>query len=148
MPDELKHFTQQAQTALMFTQAAAEVPDNDAIQPEHLLLGLLQVPDSPAFEALAKFDVTYQRVSSLLCVEMGGRARPAPELKRLSDSIKQVLTRAFMIARAHSQSDVGTEHLLLALLDSPDAAISGVFGELSVDLAAVQRELETHLKTN
>ena len=148
MSDEMKRFSQRARTALAFTQAAAEVPDNDAIQPEHLLLGLLQASEGVAAEVLAKFGVTYERVLPLFCVETGGRARPVSTPKSLSDSIKRTLTQAHAVAHAHHQHYIGTEHLLWALLDSPEAAISDAFSQLGVDLDAVRKELETHFKTD
>lgn len=59
---------------------------------------------------------------------------------RLTPRMKRTLTRARQLARARGHDYLGTEHILLALLDDPAGIAGGVLARLG-NAAAIRNEV-------
>ncbi len=68
-----------------------------------------------------------------------------PDAPHLSPDLNQAFQRAFELAKARRQEDVGQEHLLLALLD--DAHAMGILKGCGVKLPDLRQDLEAALGT-
>ena len=149
-----ERFTSQAHAAFLAADRSAE---DVYIEPSHLLLGLLQVADGVAAEALAAHDVTLARVRLLT-----GNRRPGPSPFRRSPprtyppppenaifgiptgATRQVLSeKSLRRAHAHGNAAIGTGHLLLGLMDIDDASVSPAIGgpEVAQDICATAVDL-------
>ncbi len=67
------------------------------------------------------------------------------DLNRLTEKSQQALHDAQTIALRHGNTEVGVEHLLLALVDQRDGLIGRLLERLGVDVASLHNELERHL---
>jgi len=85
------------------------------IAPEHLLLGMLRIPDSSVAIALNSVGISPGAVQNR--IQRGlpkGSDEDSSDFK-LAPSAKQVLEQAWVIARAMGDNYVGTHHLLLGI---------------------------------
>jgi hypothetical protein len=115
----LQRFTQRARTALTIAQQETEKRHAYQIGSEHLLLGLIGVPEGIAGRALVSLGITSERareqMESILPAS-GDPQTAMPAKISLGDDVKQTLETAIDEARRMGQHYVSTEHLLLGIL--------------------------------
>ncbi len=116
-------------------RAAAEEFGHEYIGTEHVLLGLCRVEDGTARRVLRACGVepasVQQAVERLVETSPAGRARQLP----FSARVQRVLEAAMAECAALGHSDIGTEHLLLGLLQVSDST-----GARALDSAGVEAE--------
>jgi ATP-dependent Clp protease ATP-binding subunit ClpA len=112
-------------------QQAAREAGNDRIGVGHLVLGLLGDPDALAARIIVEQGVALERVREVAMATLPPGAGPVPELIPFDSRAKKALELTFRQALRLGHSYVGTEHLLLALLDLEDG--TGVLAGLGVD---------------
>ncbi|MFI0998749.1 Clp protease N-terminal domain-containing protein [Streptomyces galbus] len=105
--------------------------------PEHLVLGLLAEPEGLAARALTAQGVSLDAVRDAATAALPPAAEDAPELVPYGQDAKKVLELTFREALRLGHNYVGTEHLLLALLEHENG--SGVLSGLGIDKAATER---------
>lgn len=123
------------------------------VDPLHLLIGLIEEPGSVATEILGKQNfplVEFRRkVAGQNKKEL--KAEGAPALPDLSPGASKVIEHALLAAFERGHSYIGTEHLLLAIVENPDKGIEQIFESLKVDtkkiIETVRGSLETSGKT-
>ncbi|BBY16433.1 Clp protease N-terminal domain-containing protein [Mycolicibacterium litorale] len=131
-------FTPRARAAVVHAQNAARDARHSEISPDHLLLGLLVDTESLAVALLAAQGVTPDGLRSAVAL------RPATDGETLdlvpfNGPAKKVLELTFREALRLGHNYIGTEHLLLALLESEDA--DGPLHRLGVDKDRAQTDL-------
>ena len=109
-------FTAEARNVVVAAQNAAAGAGNDTISPVHLVIGLVADPSSAAVQALAGQGVTADQVRGLAVAALPPAAASVPALIPFDDAARQVLERSFEEALSQDAEDVGTQHVLLALL--------------------------------
>jgi hypothetical protein len=129
-------FTPRARNAVMAAQEEARAAGNAQVLPAHLLLGLLSQPDALAGQAIVAQGVTLDAVRAAAAATLPPSEGPSPELIPYDGAAKKVLELTFREALRLGHNYVGTEHLLLALLEHEDGR--GVLAGLGVDKAAVE----------
>ena len=122
-------FTPRARTAVVSAQSAARDAQNIEIGPEHLILGLLGDTESLAIAILAAQGVQPDQIRDAITL-------PPPtgqtlDLVPFSGPAKKVLELTFREALRLGHNYIGTEHILLALLESEDG--DGPLHGLGVD---------------
>ena len=111
-----KGFTEKANTAMNLAIEAAGEFGHGYIGTEHLLLGLLKEGTGAAATALAEAGVTAAAYSeAILEAEGSGPVRDLTP-QDLTPRVKHSLELAVACARSMQQESVGTEHLLMAIL--------------------------------
>jgi ATP-dependent Clp protease ATP-binding subunit ClpA len=109
---------------------------------EHILLGLLAVPEGSAAQVLATFGVRYPDVRTAVVGMMGvGVDAPDAELS-FTGRAEDTVDRARREASIRDQAQVGTEHLLLALVHEPGGAATRILLQLDADPAAVRAAID------
>ncbi|OBK18350.1 Clp protease N-terminal domain-containing protein [Mycobacterium asiaticum] len=113
-------FTPRARNAVVAAQNAAHDAGNNQITPDHLLLGVLCDPAALATVLLhlQKIDTEALRQA----VELPPAAPEVPALIPFSGPARKVLELTFREALRLGHNYIGTEHLLLALLELEDGA--------------------------
>ena len=124
-------FTDRARNVVMTAQNEARAAGNDEIRPVHLVLGLLAEP-----EGLGERSIVAQGVSPEALREAATTALPpavaeVPPLIPFDPQAKKVLELTFREALRMGHNFIGTEHILLALLELEDG--SGVLTDLGID---------------
>ncbi len=132
-------FTVEARSVVMASQNEAVAAGNDEIGPEHLALGLLSQPDALAARALVAQGVSPDTVRRVVTAALPPAAAEAPELVPYDARARKALELTFREALRLGHNHVGTEHILLALLELEGGA--GVLTGLGIDKAAAEAEI-------
>ncbi|ANE81008.1 hypothetical protein A7U43_18460 [Mycobacterium adipatum] len=111
-------FTPRARTAVVSAQRAARDAENIEIGPEHLTLGLIGDPESLAVAILATQGVAPDQIRA--AITLPPATGQTLDLVPFNGPAKKVLELTFREALRLGHNYVGTEHLLLALLESED----------------------------
>ncbi|QGV77654.1 Clp protease N-terminal domain-containing protein [Streptomyces ficellus] len=129
-------FTEQARNVVMASQNEARSAGNDEIRTEHLLLGLLHEPETLAARALTAQGAPPDTVREAATAALPPGTDDAPDLVPFDAPAKKVLELTFREALRLGHDHVGTEHILLALLEFEDG--DGLLTRLGVDKAATE----------
>jgi hypothetical protein len=121
-------FTAKAWNVLTIAQAQARSANNDHIAPCHIVLGLLGEPKSVAGTALTNLGVKPTDVKRRARATFPPAAVAVPELIPCNAAARKALELAQREALRLGHNYVGTEHLLLGLIEqeSGDGLLSGL----------------------
>ncbi len=122
----LEEFTDEARRALGFAQAAAEKFHHDRIGTEHLLIGLMQDDKALACRILKEIGLSSPRVEQLASRMTTAIAMKPQGSLILTPITKKTLERAVDNARRRHEFYIGTEHLLLGLVQSEERVITWI----------------------
>ncbi|MFE6778904.1 Clp protease N-terminal domain-containing protein [Streptomyces sp. NPDC057702] len=123
-------FTVGARNALVAAHGEAKAAGSSEVGPTHLTLGLLGEPEAPAAQAIRAQGVPLERVREAALAALPAPADEVPELVPYSAGARKTLELTFREALRLGHREVGTEHLLLALLEYEDGA--GVLAGLGI----------------
>ncbi|MFI7402229.1 Clp protease N-terminal domain-containing protein [Streptomyces sp. NPDC049541] len=124
-----ERFTVKARRVVVAAQEQARQLNHGHIGTEHLLLGLLDVPDGTAAQVLHQLGYDKETAQADIA------AAVEPGTKELSGHIpfagraKKVLELALREAQQLHHSDIGTEHILLALVREGEGVGAKVLAE-------------------
>jgi ATP-dependent Clp protease ATP-binding subunit ClpA len=108
---------------------------------EHLLLGLLRVPDGLAARVLGSRGLTLEGArSAVVSIGPAGDA-PSAGILPFTPRAKQMLELSLREALRLQNAHIDTEHLLLGLLGIPDSTAARVLADREVDAAGLREEL-------
>ena len=138
---DLNKFTNKAQDALVKAQTKAIEHGHSALEPIHMLYGLLSQKDGVVPEIVSKIGGRPQTLLGEVEDNLEGRpsvsgSNVQPALSRAST---QTLTKAEKEAKKMRDEYVSTEHVLLAL--SEESSVSGMLSRQGVDRNAILQAL-------
>ncbi|TNH30601.1 ATP-dependent Clp protease ATP-binding subunit [Micromonospora orduensis] len=136
-------FTPRARNVVVASQEEARASGHVEIRPEHLVLGLLAEPEGLAARVMAGRGATPEAVREAVGAALPPPADQVPDLIPYDARGKKALELTFREALRLGHNYIGTEHLLLALLEQEDG--SGVLTGLGLDKAAVEADLSAAL---
>ena len=142
---DFTRFTPRARNVVVASQNEARAAANPEIRPEHLVLGLLAEPEGLAVRALVAQKITTEAVRQAAAAALPDAAAELPALIPFDAAAKKALELTFREALRLGHDYVGTEHILLALLEVEDG--SGVLSGLGVDKAAAEAAITGFLST-
>ena len=135
--DGFSRFTPRARNVVVESQNKAHAAGNDEITPAHLLLGLFSDPASLAAHLLSAHGVDADAAAT--AAPLPPRAAEVPALVPFNGPAKKVLELTFREALRLGHNYIGTEHILLALLE--DEAEDGPLHTLGLDKQGVESEI-------
>lgn len=136
--------TAQARQVIRVAAEEAAALGHVSAGPEHLLLALLRDDVGPAVQALEELDVYYSAVRREVRVLYGeGETLPEPRGGRapISARARRVLERAVREAVESDASEVGVEHVLLAVLRDTEGGAVRALSALGVTPRRVEMRL-------
>ena len=142
-PQGFGRFTPRARNAVVAAQDEARAAGNGEIVPAHLVLGLLSEPAGLAALALVAQGLSLDTVRQSVAATLPPAAGEVPALIPFDGHAKKALELTFRQALRMGHNYVGTEHILLALLDMEDG--SGPLTNLGVDRAAAEANVRQAL---
>ena len=134
-------FTDHARQVLTLAQEEAAHSNHNYIGTEHLLLGLVRLPDCGAAKVLANLGVDLNQVRSAVEFVVGRGQRPVLGEIGLTPRSKRVIDLAVDEVRRLDQSAIGTEHLLIGLVREGEGIAAGVLQSMGVSLESARREV-------
>ncbi|WP_102144992.1 Clp protease N-terminal domain-containing protein [Mycobacterium hubeiense] len=135
-------FTPRARNVVVVAQNTANEAGNDRITTAHLLLGLFADPDGLAAKLLANQGVDADAVGKV--VTLPPRVDKVPALIPFDDDAKLALEETFRQALRLGHNYIGTEHILLALLETEGD--DGPLHRLGIDGERFESELAAALE--
>ena len=137
-----ENYTSQARNALAMAEKTAKRCQHSYIGTEHLLLGLLMEPEGTAGILLADFGVEQERLLGLIdrLIAPSGNTAVAsapgltPRARRLLDNAQEEAARL-------KSDEVGTEHILLAMLRESDCVATRLLYTMGVNIQKLYSSL-------
>lgn len=135
-------FTPSAWRALSFMQEEAQRFEHAYMGTEHLLLGLLRDTKSQATRVLLNLGGEPGSMKSQLDGVIGRRGSLFTGGTGMTRKCQRVIEGAARLARSDGQRTVGTGHLLLALVESPEDVAGQMLDGLGVTAERVSAEIK------
>jgi len=132
-------FTPAARTVVMEAMNAAREAGNDRISTGHLVLALLSEPEGPAARVISEQGASLATVRRIATATLPPAADEIPELIPYDPHARKALELTFHEAIRLGHDNVGTEHILLALLELEDG--TGVLAGVGVDKATAEASI-------
>ncbi|WP_328867670.1 Clp protease N-terminal domain-containing protein [Streptomyces sp. NBC_00304] len=130
-------FTARAKNVVMASQNEARAAGNSEIGTEHLVLGLLSEPEALAAAFIKAQVVTLDTVRQAATAALPAASEEElPELLPYNADARKALELTFREALRLGHNYIGTEHILLALLEYEDGA--GLLTGLGIDKATTE----------
>jgi len=134
MAFDINRFTQKSQEATQAAQSLAERNGNSQVEPEHLLLALLEQPEGVVPQVLSKMDVPTGAIIQQVRAEIGKfpRVTGATGPPGISPRLRTVLVRAHDELSTFGDEYVSTEHLLLSILAHAGGAAQRILKDAGI----------------
>jgi hypothetical protein len=132
-------YTPRARNVVMAAHNEAVAARNTEGRPEHLVLGLLTEPEGLAAKAITAQGVLLDAVRQAATAALPPAADDAPDLVPYGPEAKKVLELTFREALRLGHNYIGTEHLLLALLEHENG--QGVLNGLGITKPVTEERL-------
>ncbi len=123
----------------MAAQNEARAAHNGEIGPGHLALALLTEPDSLAARSVVAQGVSLETVRRTVSTKLPAAADGVPDLIPFDAQARKALELTFREALRLGHNYVGTEHILLALLELENEA--GVLAGLGIDKGTAEANI-------
>jgi hypothetical protein len=144
VPDEgFNRFTPRARNAVVAAQNEARAAGHDQIRPEHLVLGLIGDPHALSAAAIVAQGVSLDAVREAVSAALPPPASEVPALIPFDQRAKKALELTFREALRMGHNYIGTEHILLALLELEEGG--GVLTGLGIGKAATAEHITAYL---
>ncbi len=141
-----ERFTPRARNVVVAAQNVAQQAHNGEITPDHLLLGLLTDADALATKLLTAQQVDPEAVRAAITLPSATEQSESPaQLVPFSGPARKALELTLREALRLGHNYIGTEHLLLALLELEDG--SGPLHQAGVDKHRVEADLTAVLES-
>jgi hypothetical protein len=121
-------FTPRARNAVVAAQNEARAAGHGQIIPEHLVLGLLSEPEGVGAAAIVAQDVPLDSVRAAVTAVLPPPVAEVPAVIPFGPQARKALELTFREALRMGHNYIGTEHILLALLELEDGggALTGL----------------------
>src|SRR4051812_37247043 len=139
-------FTEKSIEAINAAQNLAERNGNSQVEPEHLLLALLEQSEGVVPQVLSKMKIAVGALAEQVRAEINRLPRVSGGGVQLTISprLRTVLTRAYDELQTFGDEYVSTEHLLLAILGHAGGAAQRILQQAGITrdtLLAALREV-------
>jgi ATP-dependent Clp protease ATP-binding subunit ClpA len=140
MKSMFERFTDRSRRVLVLAQEEARNLNHDFIGPEHILLGLIGERRGVASKALEALGVTLKKARAKVREAIAPNTEPSAGSPPFSAPAKKVLERSLREALLLGNAYIGTEHILLGLVQDGQSVSTQVLSELGAGAGRI-REL-------
>jgi hypothetical protein len=142
----LSNFTPRAQQVLALSRKEATRFNHNFIGTEHVLLGLVALGQGTAVQVLNRLGINLDTVRTEVEKQVGkGPDQNVVGNVPYTPRVKKVLALASRQARALNHTYVGTEHILLGLLEEGDGMGSRVLASLGLNVEQTRQQILVEL---
>ena len=140
-------FTEKAQKAILLAQEEAKKLRHNYVGTEHILLGLLAETDGVAGKALNNMGVNLENARNEV-IKLVGQGSYDADIMGFTPRTKRIFELSFLEARNLGHNYVGTEHILLGLLEEAEGVAVIVLKKLGVDVKKLEENILDMLADN
>ncbi len=144
MSQDVQKMTRKSQEAMQAAAQLAEVTRNSMVEPEHLLLQLIEQEQGLVPRLLEECQIIPQEIIRNLnqsIQQMPKLEKPAPQIYA-SNRLQKIFSAAETEAQLMHDELVSTEHFFLAMLKSQDSALQKILRQSKIEINAVQMALK------
>lgn len=134
-------FTPNAKLALQLAEKEAKKKKIDYLGTHDLLCGLMQIPKSLAFSILTGAGVSLENIRMVLDSNKSKKIESENVSGGLSKQLNTVIENAVRAAHQYKHANVGTEHLLFALVSNKDNAASAILRSMHIDSEHLKQKI-------
>ncbi len=136
-------FSRNLQLVLEKSKEISEAIGTSYIGSEHIVFAMLSAPDSLAYKLLRENGVSPKEFWNYLIHSVDATC----QIKGFTPRTKHLIEQAVEIAMYYETEDglAGTEHLLRAIIDSPECLAMHIFRAIGLDLPSLSGELNRYL---
>jgi hypothetical protein len=138
-------FSPRARKVVVVSQEEARTAKNAQIGPQHLILGLLAEPEGLAARAIVAQGVLLETVRRAVTATLPPAVDDLPALIPFSELARKALELTYRQALRMGHNYIGTEHILLALLQLENSM--GVLNGLGIDRSNTESQVTAFLTT-
>ena len=139
----LQKFTQKSLEAIQNAQSNAVEYGNPQLDQQHLLLALLQQEDGLIPQLLQKMNVNVNGLTQAVENEVKRLPRVSGGETRVAVDLEKALTAAEKLAENMTDEYVSVEHIFMAMVNAPNAALKELFRQYNVERNAFMKILAT-----
>jgi ATP-dependent Clp protease ATP-binding subunit ClpA len=137
-----EHYTEKARRVIFFARYEASQFGADAIETDHILLGLLREDAGLTSRFFRNPEANIETIREKIKASAGLRERVSVNIDMpLSDTAKCALAFAAEESELLGNHHIGTEHLLLGLLREEGSLAANILAELGLRLADARQAL-------
>ncbi len=141
-------FTEKAEKVLSGATAFAEGYGHTYIGSEHLLRALANDGLSCAAVILEKNGVTPEKLDGAIREYSGKHRKTSLNAEDMTPRCRKIIENAYKNSLKYASARVGTEHILLALLEERDSMAMKLLDRLGIDVPALRDEVTTFLRVS
>src|SRR5918999_3277988 len=138
----LDRFTLRGQEAIQSAIEAAERNQHQQVEPEHLLLVMLEQPEGVVRPVLGKLGANMQVVVNDLEAAVARFPKVQGGQQYFSPRLSQVFTASQKQAEKMQDEYISTEHLLMAIADEKDGAAGRILRQHGVSREDLSKVIE------
>ena len=139
----LQKFTQKSLEAIQNAQSNAVEYGNPQLDQQHLLLALLQQEDGLIPGLLQKMNINVNGLTQAVENEVKRLPRVSGGETRVAGDLEKALTAAEKLAENMTDEYVSVEHIFMAMVNAPNAALKELFRQYNVDRDGFMKILAT-----
>lgn len=134
-------FSDRARRVVVLAQEEARLLHHNYIGTEHLLLGLIREHDGVAAHALEDVGVSLEAVRSKIKQLIGVGAREPDAHIPFTPRSKRLLELSLYEAKELGDSEIGTEHLLLGLVEEGEGVAAQILNGMDAGAGRVRSRI-------
>ena len=140
-------FTEKAEQALNQSVKEAESLGHTYIGTEHILLALIKDEETCSSYLLLKHKIEYNMVRKTVIEYSGIGQSSILSVKDITPRGRRVLEESYTISLKFDSGIIGTDHILLALLDEKNCVALKLLKMIGADITALKEEVSSLLKS-
>ena len=142
----MNKFTEKAESTLNRSIRIAEELGHTYIGSEHLLYALAKTENSCSSALLIRNRITADGILTAIREYSGVGTASELTSKDTTSSCRRILEASYKISKRFYSEKIGTEHILLALLEEKDSVAIKLIQRLGVDILTVKDSVVTFLR--
>ena len=137
----MENFTKRAQIAIALSKEVAKELGHGYVGTEHLLLGLLKEGQGIASKVLKEQNITYEVIYNKIKEVFGSSKLKIKEMEGMTPRVRRVLELSVGEANRRKSKNIGTEHILIALLRETDTMAIRIIESLNGSKQKIYHEI-------
>lgn len=139
-------FTEKAERALNNAVKIAEKFGHTYIGSEHILLSLASEVSSGAYSILSKYGLEADKIKKYIREHSGCGSKSTLNPKDMTPRCRKIVENSYKLSVKFGAMRIGTEHVLLAVIEEKEAVAVKIIRALGVDIESFADEIQTNLR--
>ena len=141
-------FTERAEIALNKSVNIAEDFGHTYVGTEHILIAITEDETSCAAVIMKKHGCTNQKICDAIKSYSGIGKRTRLTSKDTTPKCRKILENSYKISKKFSSDKIGTEHLLLAIIDELDSVAIKIVQHMGISISGLREDVLNFLRSS